>query len=83
MKEIISAVLMIVSIWGGTAILTEIHDSIRKAALEKAAQGLPSLEGMTRALQQSRKPAKKSDRPKNKGGLTAKPPQTFAVEPKN
>lgn len=59
MKEIISAVLMIVSIWGGTAALKGIHDSIRKAALEKAAQGLPSLEGMSRALQHPRKPPQK------------------------
>lgn len=59
MKEIISAVLMIVSLWGGTAALKGIHDSIRKAALEKAAQGLPSLEGMSRVLQQ---PPKKSRR---------------------
>lgn len=54
MKEIISAVLFIVSLWGGTVVLKGIHDSIRKAALEKAAQGLPSLTEMTRALQQQK-----------------------------
>ncbi|MBX2994047.1 MAG: hypothetical protein KF681_04480 [Bdellovibrionaceae bacterium] len=64
MKEIISAVLMIVSLWGGTAVLKGIHDSIRKAALEKAAQGLPSLEGMSRALQQ---PPKQAHKPKRSG----------------
>jgi hypothetical protein len=51
MKEIISAVLLIVSLFAGTHYLKEIHDSIRKAALEKAAQGLPSLTKMTHALQ--------------------------------
>lgn len=72
MKEIISAVLFIVSLWGGTVVLKGVHDGIRKAALEKAAQGLPSLEGMTRALQKPRKSIKKLDhlRQKNadKGG---------------
>jgi hypothetical protein len=51
MKEIISAVVMTVSLWGGTAVLKGIHVSIRKEALVKAAQGLPSLEGMSSALQ--------------------------------
>lgn len=59
MKEIISAVLLIVSLWGGTAALKGIHDSIRKAALEKAAQGLPSLVEMSKALQQKKIPNKK------------------------
>ncbi len=47
MKEIISAVLLIVSLFAGTHYLKEIHDSVRRAALEKAAQGLPSLTEMT------------------------------------
>jgi hypothetical protein len=51
MKEIISAVVVVVSLLAGTHFLKEIHDSIRKAALEKAATGLPSLTEMTRALQ--------------------------------
>lgn len=59
MKEIISAVVIIVSILGGTAALKGFHDAVRKAALEKAAQGLPSLERMSRALQQSRRPPSK------------------------
>lgn len=54
MKEIISAVLFIVSLWGGTVVLKGIHDSIRKAALEKAAQGLPSLTEITKSLQNKR-----------------------------
>ena len=60
MKEIISAVVIIASILGGTAAIKGFYDAVRKAALEKAAQGLPSLEGMSRALQQPPKPTKKS-----------------------
>lgn len=56
MKEIISAVLFIVSLWGGTVVLKGVHDGIRKAALEKAAQGMPSLTGFANALS-SRKSA--------------------------
>lgn len=41
MKEIISALVIIASILGGTAALKGFHDTIREAALEKAAQGLP------------------------------------------
>lgn len=51
MKEIISAVLFVVGLYAGTATLKTIHDSIRRAALEKAAQGLPSLTEMTTQLQ--------------------------------
>ena len=50
MKEIISAVLLIVSLFAGTHYLKQIHESVRKAALEKAAQGLPSLVEMNRQL---------------------------------
>lgn len=62
MKEIISAIVVIASILGGTAALKEFHDAVRRAALEKAAQGLPSLEGMSRALQRPPKPAQKPNR---------------------
>jgi len=55
MKEIISAVLLIVSLFAGTHYLKQIHDEVRKAALEKAAQGLPSLTALTHALQKNRK----------------------------
>ena len=54
MKEIISAVLLIVSLFAGTHVLKEIHDSVRKAALEKAAKGLPSLAAMTHTLQKKK-----------------------------
>lgn len=55
MKEIISAVLLIVLIWGGTATIKTIRDGIRKAALEKAATGLPSLVEMNKAYRQKKK----------------------------
>lgn len=54
MKEIISAVVIIASILGSTAALKGFHNVVRKAALEKAAEGLPSLEKMSAALQRSK-----------------------------
>jgi hypothetical protein len=54
MKEIISAVILIVSLFAGTQVLKEIHDSLRRASLEKAATGLPSLTKMTNALQKKK-----------------------------
>ncbi len=50
MKEIVSAVFLIVSLFLGTQLLREAHDSVRKAALEKAAGGLPSLTKITHTL---------------------------------
>ncbi|MER2513212.1 MAG: hypothetical protein ABTQ25_12495 [Nitrosomonas ureae] len=68
MKEIISAVLFIVSLWGGTVVLTGIHDSIRKAALEKAAQGMPSLTDFANALSSKKpKPVPSANRPGKSG----------------
>lgn len=52
MKEIISVVVIIASVLGCTAAPKGFHVAVRKAALEKAAQGLPSLQGMSLALQQ-------------------------------
>jgi hypothetical protein len=57
MKEIISVVLLIVSLFTGTQYLKQIHDSVRKAALEKAAQGLPSLVEFNNALHIKKKRA--------------------------
>lgn len=54
MKELITAVIFIVGIAGGTAALKTIHDTVRKAALEKASQGLPSLAEMNRGLKQKK-----------------------------
>jgi len=51
MKEVIGSVLFIVSLLaGGNYALKQVHDAVRKAALEKAANGLPSLKDMTAAL---------------------------------
>lgn len=43
MKELIGAAVLIVGIYGGTKAISQIHNSVRKAALEKAAKGLPKL----------------------------------------
>ena len=50
MKELIGIAVLLVSLYGGTVALKNIHDVIRKAALEKAAQGLPSSMEMNRLL---------------------------------
>lgn len=55
MKEIISAILVVVGLVAGTHYLKEIHDGVRKAALERAAKGLPSLVEMNRQLRAPRK----------------------------
>ena len=54
MKEIISAVVLIVALLAGVRSLKEIHDTVRRAALEKAAKGMPSLTEMTHALQRKK-----------------------------
>ena len=43
MRELIGIAILLVSLFGGTVILRDIHSAVRKAALEKAAQGLPRL----------------------------------------
>ena len=58
MKEIISAVLLVVSLFAGTHYLKEIHDHIRQAALKKAAQGLPSLVEMNKKVTGEKPPRK-------------------------
>lgn len=50
MKEIISAALFVVSLYGGTIVLKKFHNHLREAALSKAAEGLPSLTEMHRRL---------------------------------
>ncbi len=57
MKEMIGAVLVVVGIWGGTRVLAHFYDTIQKAALEKASEGLPSLVEMNHKLHQSAKAA--------------------------
>ena len=51
MKEVISAVVLVVGLFAGTHFLKEFHDVVRRAALEKAAKGMPSLTAMTHVLQ--------------------------------
>lgn len=51
MKDIIGIALFIASLYVGTQALKSFHDQVRKAALEKAAEGLPSLTEMARKLQ--------------------------------
>ena len=56
MKELIGSVVFIVSLLGtGSYALREVHDFVRKAALEKSAKGLPSLTEMTKTLRQQRR----------------------------
>ena len=50
MKEIISAIIILATVLGGGAALKSFHDTVKKAALEKAAQGMPSLVEIHRAL---------------------------------
>jgi hypothetical protein len=55
MKDVIGSAMLIVSLLLGTGkALSEVHNMVRKAALQKAAQGLPSLTKMTRALRVKR-----------------------------
>ena len=54
MKEIISVVALLATIYGGTLALKNIHDAVRRAALEKAAQGLPSLTNLSHQLREKR-----------------------------
>ena len=54
MKEIIGAVLVVVGIWGGTRVLADFYETAREAALEKAAQGLPSLTNLNHQLHRPR-----------------------------
>ena len=50
MQDLISAAILIATLYGGTVAATKIHDAVREAALTKAAQGLPSLSTFSHAL---------------------------------
>jgi hypothetical protein len=51
MKDVIASALFIISlIGGGSYALRQVHDQVRKAVLEKAAKGLPSLTKLTRSI---------------------------------
>lgn len=80
MKEIINIVVIVALLLGGTAALKEFHDIVRKVALEKAAQGLPSLEGMSRALQQPSKPTKRLNHSTRKVDFVTKPARNDSVQ---
>ncbi len=54
MKEIIGIVVVIAMALGGNMALKWFHDTVRRAALEKASEGLPSLTQMTRSLQKQK-----------------------------
>ena len=54
MKEIISAIVLIATLFAGTHLLKDVHDSVRKAALVKAAKGLPSLTRMAQSFQKQK-----------------------------
>ena len=67
MKEIISAVIVLVGLWGGTQVLAEFYGIVRKAALEKASQGLPSLVKMNNGIHGLRQmPKKHPENPQDK-----------------
>jgi hypothetical protein len=53
MKEIISAVIFIVGLYSGTVALKHFHEAVKRASLEKAAQGLPSLTEMHRTMRRT------------------------------
>ena len=50
MQDIISAAILIATLFGGTLAAEKIHDTFREAALTKAAHGLPRLSGFAHAL---------------------------------
>ena len=50
MKEIISAIVILATVLGGGAALKSFHDTVKKAALEKVIQGMPSLSEMNKSL---------------------------------
>lgn len=55
MKDVIGSTMLIVSLLLGTGkALSEVHNVVRKAALQKVAQGLPSLTKMTHTLRAKR-----------------------------
>jgi hypothetical protein len=48
MKELIGAVIFVTLAFGGSKLAVRIHNAVRKAALEKASQGLPPLPRFTK-----------------------------------
>jgi hypothetical protein len=54
MQEIISAVFLIATLFGGTVMADKIFHKVREAALTKAAQGLPKLSSFSSELTMTR-----------------------------
>lgn len=54
MKEVIGIVVVVAMVLGGNVALKRFHDTVRRAALENASKGLPSLTEMTRSLQRQK-----------------------------
>lgn len=50
MNDLISAAILIATLFGGTVAADRIYVSVRKAALEKSAKGLPNLSPFARKL---------------------------------
>jgi hypothetical protein len=50
MNDLISTALLIATLFGGTVAADKIYVVVRKAALEKASQGLPNLAPFTKKL---------------------------------
>lgn len=56
MKELIESVVFAIGLLGtGSYALREVHDAVRKAAIEKVAHGLPSLTKLTHAIKDTKK----------------------------
>lgn len=43
MKDLIGIAILIATLFGSTKVLREVHFHVKKAALQKAAQGLPRI----------------------------------------
>lgn len=50
MNDLISTAILIASLFGGTIVADRIYVCVQKAALEKAAYGLPELSSFARSL---------------------------------
>jgi hypothetical protein len=54
MQDIISAVILVATLFGGTVAADKIYHAVQRAALTKAAQGLPPLSNLAAALTKSK-----------------------------
>ena len=50
MNDLISIAILIATLFGGTVAADKIYDSVRRAALEKSAKGLPELGSFSKQL---------------------------------